>query len=104
MRWTGKIFVPKDDVYEFFFDELDDAGRLILDGKTVINVWREKWLAPTGAAVRAAPGVESPCNINRRELGEQRGKRLQTLIVCLLVSFFLFLRVLCASAVFFPTM
>lgn len=46
-RWTGKIFVPKDDTYQFSFEELDDGGRLILDGKTIISVWRVQKSTPT---------------------------------------------------------
>ncbi len=40
MKATGRIFVPKDDTYNFYLDKLDDAGRLILDGKTIIEIWR----------------------------------------------------------------
>ena len=39
-RWEGQIFVPKDDTYQFFFDALDDGGRLYLDGKRIIDVWK----------------------------------------------------------------
>ncbi|BCM93978.1 hypothetical protein IAD21_05873 [Abditibacteriota bacterium] len=40
MKATGLIFVPKDDTYTFFLDELDDAGRLYLDdGDPIVNVW-----------------------------------------------------------------
>ena len=39
LKATGRIFVPKDDTYEFYFDELDDAGRLYLDGKKIIDIW-----------------------------------------------------------------
>ncbi len=39
MKAVGRIFVPKDDTYEFYFDELDDAGRLYLDGKKIIDIW-----------------------------------------------------------------
>ena len=45
-RWEGQIFVPKDDVYTFKFDPLDDGGRLYLRYKAggpmvkVIDAWR----------------------------------------------------------------
>ncbi len=39
MKAVGRIFVPKDDTYEFYFDELDDAGRLYLDDKKIIDIW-----------------------------------------------------------------
>lgn len=39
MKAVGKIFVPKDDTYNFYFDELDDAGRLYLDGEKIIDIW-----------------------------------------------------------------
>jgi len=47
VRWTGQIFVPQDDDYRFRFERLDDAGRLILDGKTIINVWRVQQSSPS---------------------------------------------------------
>ncbi|RYG59623.1 hypothetical protein EON80_25520 [bacterium] len=49
LKANGRIFVPKDDTYEFFFDELDDAGKLILDGKTVIDVWKVQKSSPSSA-------------------------------------------------------
>jgi hypothetical protein len=41
VRWKGKIFVPKDDVYEFFLENLDDAGRVYFAGdpKPIIERW-----------------------------------------------------------------
>jgi hypothetical protein len=45
-RWVGQVFVPKDDVYTFKFDPLDDGGRLYLRYKAggpmvkVIDAWR----------------------------------------------------------------
>jgi hypothetical protein len=56
-RWTGKIFVPKDDTYEFFFDRLDDAGRLILDGKTIINVWKVQQSTPSSGKLPLERGA-----------------------------------------------
>lgn len=47
LKATGRIFVPKDDTYQFYFDELDDAGRLILDGKTIIDVWEVQKSTPS---------------------------------------------------------
>jgi hypothetical protein len=47
MKAMGRIFVPKDDTYEFYFDELDDAGRLYLDGKKVIEVWMVQKSTPS---------------------------------------------------------
>jgi len=46
-RMTGIIFVPKDDDYTFFFDELDDAGRLVLDGKELFKVWKVQKSTPS---------------------------------------------------------
>jgi hypothetical protein len=45
-RWVGQVFVPKDDLYTFKFDPLDDGGRLYLRYKAggplvkVIDAWR----------------------------------------------------------------
>ncbi len=39
VRWTGRIFVPKDDDYQFSLGEVDDGGRLFLDGEKIIDVW-----------------------------------------------------------------
>ncbi|HOM81785.1 MAG TPA: PA14 domain-containing protein [Armatimonadota bacterium] len=45
-RWIGQLFVPKDDVYTFKFDPLDDGGRLYLRYRPggplvkVIDAWR----------------------------------------------------------------
>jgi hypothetical protein len=47
MKASGRIFVPKDDTYEFFFDELDDAGSLTLDGKEIIRVWKVQKSSPS---------------------------------------------------------
>jgi mannan endo-1,4-beta-mannosidase len=55
-RWSGKIFVPKDDIYEFFFDELDDAGRLVLDGKEIIKVWKVQKSSPSSGKMRLEKG------------------------------------------------
>ncbi len=49
LKAMGKIFVPKDDTYEFYFDELDDAGRLYLDGKKIIDVWLVQKSTPSSS-------------------------------------------------------
>jgi hypothetical protein len=46
VRWVGRIFVPKDDEYEFFLDNVDDGGRLYLDGKKLLDVWRVQRSTP----------------------------------------------------------
>jgi hypothetical protein len=58
-RWTGKIFVPKDDIYEFFFDQLDDGGRLILDGDEIINVWKVQKSTPSSGKIPLKRGPHS---------------------------------------------
>ncbi|MEO6908167.1 MAG: PA14 domain-containing protein, partial [Abditibacteriaceae bacterium] len=55
-RITGKIFVPKDDDYWFYFDQLDDAGRLVLDGKQVINVWKVQKSTPDSGKIHLTRG------------------------------------------------
>jgi len=39
VRWTGKLYVPEDDEYTFYLDDLDDGGRLWIDGELVIDRW-----------------------------------------------------------------
>lgn len=56
MKWVGKIFVPKDDTYEFSFDELDDAGRLFLDGENMIEVWRVQKSSPKSREIKLTKG------------------------------------------------
>src|SRR5690606_24446829 len=46
-RMTGKIFVPKDDDYWFYFDKLDDAGRLVLNGQELFKVWKVQQSTPS---------------------------------------------------------
>ncbi|RYX85895.1 hypothetical protein EON83_03830 [bacterium] len=51
MRAVGRIFVPKDDNYTFYFDKLDDAGSLSLDGETIIRVWQIQQSTPSSKEV-----------------------------------------------------
>jgi len=37
-RWTGSVFAPEDGSYRFWI-EIDDGGRLWIDGIQVINSW-----------------------------------------------------------------
>lgn len=60
LKASGRIFVPKDDIYEFSFDELDDAGKLILDGDTIITEWRVQKSSPTSKKI---PLKRGPHNI-----------------------------------------
>jgi len=39
IRWTGKFYVPEDNDYTFYLDDLDDGGRLWIDGAPVIDRW-----------------------------------------------------------------
>jgi len=39
VRWTGKLLVPKTETYTFYLDNLDDAGRLYLDGQLILDSW-----------------------------------------------------------------
>jgi len=40
VRWQGSLLVPKSERYTFYLENLDDAGRLYVDGRRVINAWR----------------------------------------------------------------
>jgi len=55
-RITGKIFVPKDDDYWFYFDQLDDAGLLVLDGNEVIKVWKVQKSTPDSGKIHLTTG------------------------------------------------
>ena len=59
MKAQGRIFVPKDDTYEFFFDELDDAGSLVLDGKSIIKVWQVQKSSPSSGKMFLERGPHS---------------------------------------------
>jgi len=39
-RWTGRLLVPKTEPYTFYLENLDDAGRLYLNGQLIIDAWR----------------------------------------------------------------
>ncbi|HIE53191.1 MAG TPA: hypothetical protein EYP85_15675 [Armatimonadetes bacterium] len=39
-RWKGKLLVPRPENYTFYFDDLDDAARLYIDGRLVLDAWR----------------------------------------------------------------
>jgi len=56
-RWTGKIFVPKDDDYWFYFDMLDDAGKLTIDGKEIIKVWWVQQSTPSSNKIYLTRGA-----------------------------------------------
>lgn len=56
-RWKGKIFVPKDDDYTFILEDLDDAGRLYIDGNLMINVWRVQRSSPSSKVVHLTRGA-----------------------------------------------
>lgn len=56
VRWTGRIFVPKDDNYRFFLGEVDDGGRLYLDGKKIIDVWKVQKSTPGSGTIRLRTG------------------------------------------------
>jgi len=40
VRWQGRMFVPHTDEYVFHFENLDDAARLYIDGKLVLDAWK----------------------------------------------------------------
>jgi hypothetical protein len=56
VRWKGRIFVPKDDEYSFFLDDVDDGGRLYLNGKRIINEWRVQRSTPKSSKMRLTRG------------------------------------------------
>ena len=56
VRWTGRIFVPKTDEYRFFLEDVDDGGRLYLDGKKIIDVWLVQRSSPGSGKMRLERG------------------------------------------------
>ncbi len=57
VRWTGRIFVPKDDEYRFFLEDVDDAGRLYLDGERLIDVWMVQKSTPGSSKMHLSKGA-----------------------------------------------
>ena len=57
VSWTGRIFVPKTDEYRFFLKDVDDGGRLYLDGDRIINVWQVQRSSPGSATKKLERGV-----------------------------------------------
>lgn len=50
VRWSGKLMVPQDGEYTFYLDDLDDGGRVFIDGREVIDAWYVQF-----ASVRSSP-------------------------------------------------
>ncbi|MCS7253961.1 MAG: PA14 domain-containing protein [Armatimonadota bacterium] len=40
VRWQGRMFVPRTDEYVFYLDNLDDAARLYINGKLILDAWK----------------------------------------------------------------
>lgn len=40
VRWQGRMFIPRTGKYVFYFDNLDDAARLYIDGELVLDAWK----------------------------------------------------------------
>jgi hypothetical protein len=57
VRWTGKIFVPKDDDYRFFFENVDDGVRLYLDGERIIDIWKVQKSTPASKIQKLKRGA-----------------------------------------------
>ena len=63
VRWTGKLLIPNDGLYTFFFDRLDDGGRLFIDrnddGKLepIIDAWYIQQANPAAKPVRLKKGL-----------------------------------------------
>ncbi len=56
MKAQGTLFVPKDDTYKFFFGELDDGGRLYLDGQPIIDIWKIQKSTPSSGEIKLTRG------------------------------------------------
>ncbi len=54
--WTGRIFVPKTDEYRFFLEDVDDGGRLYLDGERIINTWQVQRSSPGSGKMKLERG------------------------------------------------
>ncbi|MGE5861514.1 MAG: glycoside hydrolase family 3 C-terminal domain-containing protein, partial [Ignavibacteria bacterium] len=56
VRWTGKI-IPPDTIHQIGINN-DDGARLYVDGKLLINDWRDHGETASKAAVELIPGKE----------------------------------------------
>ena len=54
--WTGRIFVPKTDEYQFFLEDVDDGGRLYLDGKPIAEAWQVQRSTPKSGTMKLERG------------------------------------------------
>jgi len=71
IRWTGKLIAPKTRVYQICITA-DDGVRFWLDGKLLIDSWREGWITRNRVAVKLEAGREYDVKIEyfkRRGLG-----------------------------------
>ena len=57
IRWTGKLIPPKSGVYEICLTA-DDGVRLWIDGKLLIDSWRDRPLTSDSVTVRLEAGRE----------------------------------------------
>lgn len=57
VKWTGRIFVPKTDDYRFYLEDVDDGGRLYLNGKKIIDVWMVQISSPGSGTMRLEKGA-----------------------------------------------
>ncbi len=57
VRWTGRIFVPKTGVYRFYLEDVDDGGRLYLNGTRIVNVWLVQRSSPGSGKITLEKGA-----------------------------------------------
>lgn len=74
-RWTGYIVAPEDGEHEIGV-EGDDGFRLWLDGRLVVDDWRDAALRYKGAKITLRKGQRVAFKIDYYQGGHERGLRL----------------------------
>ncbi len=75
IRWTGEIKAPASGEYTFYYD-LNDRGRLRVDGKLLVDEWEKYHRAEYQGKVALAAGKRVPIQIEYWESGHQAWAKL----------------------------
>ena len=67
-RWTGEVLPEFSQIYTFFFNA-DDAARVWVNGKLVINAWPRSGSSEVSGTIELVAGVRYPIVIEHYEIG-----------------------------------